>query len=61
MGFLKKSISLHVRLAAETDLADGEILEVALERGEFLKLRSRTPIPVISKIDGSTSNPNKLK
>jgi hypothetical protein len=47
MGFLKISTSLRTRLAAETDLADGEFLEVALNREEFLKLRGRTRIPVI--------------
>jgi len=60
MGFLNIWICLHVRFAAETDLADGEFLEVALNR-EFLKLRGRTRIPVLSKTDGSTLNPNKHK
>jgi hypothetical protein len=38
-----------MRLAAETHLADGEFLQVAVNREEFLKLRGRTGIPVISK------------
>jgi len=61
MGFLKISTSLRTRLAAERDLAEGEFLGVRLNREEFLKLRGRTRIPVISKIDGSTPNPNKRK
>jgi hypothetical protein len=40
---------LHKWFAAETQLADGEFLEVAVNREEFLKLRGRTPVPVISK------------
>jgi hypothetical protein len=39
-------------LAAETHLADGEFLQVAVNREEFLKLRGRTQIPVIFKRDG---------
>jgi len=43
---------LHKRLAAETHLADGEFLKVAVNREEFLKLWRRTGIPVISKRGG---------
>jgi hypothetical protein len=45
-------MSVHTRLAAETHLADGEFLQVAVNREEFLKLRGRTRIPVVSKRDG---------
>jgi hypothetical protein len=38
MGFLKISMSLHTWFAAETHHADGEFLQVAVNREEFLKL-----------------------
>jgi hypothetical protein len=38
MGFLKISTSLHKWLAAETDLVDGEFMQVAVNREEFQKL-----------------------
>jgi hypothetical protein len=44
MGFLKISTSLLTWLVAETYLADGEILQVAINRVKFLKLRGRTRI-----------------
>jgi hypothetical protein len=47
MGFLKMSKSLHTRLAAETHLADGEFLQVAINREEFLKLRGIIIIRII--------------
>ena len=49
MDFLKITISVHTRLAAETHLRDGEFLQVAENREEFLKLRGRTRI---AKRDG---------
>jgi hypothetical protein len=52
MGFLNILMSLHTQLAAETHLADGEFLQVAVNREEFLKLRGRTQMPVVSKRDG---------
>jgi hypothetical protein len=52
MGFLKISTFLHTWLEAEKHLVDGEFLQVAVNREEFLKLRGRTRIPVISKTDG---------
>jgi len=45
-------MSLHIWLAAETHLADGELLQVAVNREEFLKLRGRIRIPVVSKRGG---------
>jgi hypothetical protein len=57
MGFLKISMSLHTRLVAETHLADGEFLQVAVNREEFLKLRGRTRIPVVSKRNGQHFKP----
>jgi hypothetical protein len=44
---LKKT--LHERLAAETHPAAGEVLQVAVNREEFLKLQRTTGIPVISQ------------
>jgi hypothetical protein len=32
-------MSVHTRLAAETHLADGEFLQVAVNREEYLKLQ----------------------
>jgi hypothetical protein len=52
MGFVKVSASLHTWLAAVTHPADGELLQVAVNKEEFLKLRRITRIPVISKRDG---------
>jgi len=40
---------LHKRLAEEIHLADGEVLQAAVNREELLKLQGRTGIPVISK------------
>jgi hypothetical protein len=40
---LLKILTLHKWLAAETHLADGEFLEVAINREEILKLRRRNP------------------
>jgi hypothetical protein len=52
---------LHKWLATETHLADGEFLEVAVNREEFLKLRGRTRIPVISKRDGQHIKPEQTE
>ena len=49
--------SLHMRLAAETQLANGEVLQVQVNRDEFLKLRGRTRMPVISKGDAQHFKP----
>lgn len=57
MGFLKISMSVHTWLAAETHLTDGGFLQVAVNRGEFKKLRDRTRIPVVSKRDGQHFKP----
>jgi hypothetical protein len=38
MRFLMISITMDTSLAAETHLADGEILQVSLNRKEFSKL-----------------------
>ena len=57
MGFLKISMSVHARLAAETHLADGECLQVAVYRVGFLKVRGRTRTPVVSKRDGQNFKP----
>jgi hypothetical protein len=37
MGFLKISMSVHKWLAAETHLAEAELLQVAVNREEILK------------------------
>jgi len=52
MSVLKISLSWHTRLAAETHSADGEFLQVAVNREEFLKLLGRTRIPATAKRDG---------
>jgi hypothetical protein len=51
MGVLKVSMSVQTRLAVETHLADGEFLQVAVNREEFLKLQARIRIPLLSKRD----------
>ena len=55
------SASLHTCLAAEMHLADGELLQVAVNRKEFLKLRGRTRIPVVSKTDGNHFKPEQTE
>jgi hypothetical protein len=57
MSLLKISMSLHTRLAAETRLVDGELLQVTEKWEEFLKLRERTRIPVIPERDGKCLQP----
>jgi len=47
------STSLHTFLVAKTRLADGELLQVAVNRKEFLKLRERS----IIQIDGQHLKP----
>jgi hypothetical protein len=51
MVFVKVSRTLHTRLVAATHTADGELLQVAVNREEFLKLQERTRVPVLSKRD----------
>jgi hypothetical protein len=41
------SVSLHTRLTAVTHLTDGEFLQVAVNREEFLTLREGTRIPIV--------------
>jgi hypothetical protein len=57
MGFVKVSMYLHTRVAAKTRPAHGELLQVAVNREEFIKLRARTRPPVISKRDGQYLKP----
>jgi hypothetical protein len=57
MGFLKMLMALHTLLAAVTHLADGEFLQVAVNREEFLTLREGTRIPVVFKKDGQHFRP----
>jgi len=52
---------LHKWLEAETHLADGEFLEVAVKRKEFVKLQGRNRIPVISKRDGQHIKPGQTE
>jgi hypothetical protein len=61
MGLLRILTSLHEWFAAETHLADGEFSEVAVNRKEFLKLRERPRIPVISKRDGQHIKPGQTE
>ena len=53
--------SLHKQLATETHAADGEMLQVAVQREEFLELRGRTRMPFLSKKLGNILNLNKQK
>jgi hypothetical protein len=50
-GFLKISASSHTRLAVATHRTVREILQVAVNREEFLTLREGTRIPVVSERD----------
>jgi hypothetical protein len=61
MGFLKTSPFFHTRLAGDMHPADGEFLQVALNREEFMKLRRRTRIPVISGSDEQQFKPEQTK
>ena len=61
MGFLNISTPLLTWLAAETLLADGKFLQVAVNRETFLKLRGRTRLKIISKSAGSNFNLSKQK
>jgi hypothetical protein len=61
MVFLKILTSLHTRLAAETHLADGELLQVAANRKEFLKLRGRSRMPVVSTREGQHFKPEETE
>jgi hypothetical protein len=56
-SFVKISVALHTRLAAETRRAVGEFLQVAVNREEVLTLREGTRIPVIFKRDGQHCKP----
>jgi len=51
------SMSWPRRLAEETHLADGEVLQVAVNREKFLKLQGRTGLPVKSKRCGKNFIP----
>ena len=61
IGLLKILTSFHKWLAAETHVADGEFLEVAVNREEFLKLRGRTRIPVISRREDQHFKPGQTE
>jgi hypothetical protein len=60
-GFLKMLTHRQIRLAAETRLGDGKFLQATEKREEFLKLRRRTLILVISKYRGRILNLRKQK
>jgi hypothetical protein len=57
MVFPKVSATLPTWLVAEIHIADQEILQVAVNRKEFLKLRIKPRLPVISKSDGEHFKP----
>ena len=48
MRFLKMSTTLNTKFTTETNLADGELLQVMENREEILKLRRITRIPKVS-------------
>ena len=61
MVFLNILTSLHTRLAAEAHLADGELLQVAANSKEFLKLQGRTRISVASTREGQHFKPGEKR
>jgi hypothetical protein len=59
MGFLKTSPFFHTLLEGDMHPADGEIVHLAVNREEFVKLRGRTRIPVVSSNDGQQFKPEQ--
>jgi hypothetical protein len=51
MRFIKTSTSLHTKIAAEINLADGQLVRVLESGEEILSLRGRTGIHVTTKED----------
>lgn len=51
-------MSWHTSLAAKTQPADGELLQVAVIREEYLKLHGRPRIQVTSKREGKQFKPD---
>ena len=51
MRFVKTSTSLHTKIAAEMNLADGQLVRVMESGEEILSLRGRTGIHVTFKGD----------
>ena len=49
----------RTKLAAGTHPADGEFLQVAVNREEVLKFRERTGIPMLFKRDGQHFKPER--
>ena len=60
IGFREIWTALHTWLGADSYLADWEILQMEVNRGEILKLQ-RTRIPAISKEEGNIINLHKQK
>jgi hypothetical protein len=57
MGFLNISASLQTLLVAGTHLADGELLQVAVNGEEIIKWRGRPRIIGAAKRDGQHFKP----
>jgi len=61
VGFLKISTCFRTKLAADTHPADGEFLQAAVNKEEFLKFRERTEMPILFKRDGQHFKPEKTE
>jgi len=59
VGFLKIPTRPRTKLAADTRPADGEFLQAAVNRQEFLKFRERAGMPTLFKRDGQHFKPEK--
>jgi len=59
MRFIKTSTPLHTKIAAEMNLADGQLVRVMKSEEEILSLRGRTGIHVTSKEDEEPQNTQK--
>jgi hypothetical protein len=54
------STSFNTKIAAETNLTDGQLKRVMQNGEEIPKLRGRTRIPVASKVDTQPQKTQKL-
>jgi hypothetical protein len=61
MGFPKITMCVHTRLAAEKTSTRPEFLQAAVNSEEFLKLRGRTRIPLVSKTDEQHFKPGQTE
>jgi len=59
VGVLKITTSSHTWLAADAILAEREILQEEVNKGKFLKLQGRTPLPLVSTRGGRHFKPKQ--